>query len=257
VAITEPHWRSRLLHDGYAIVKDVISPSHVESLRDAFAALARSPAVRRRKNVFGVRNLFELVPATKDLVQESAIRDLVEPVLGPDAFAVRGIFFDKPADANWHVPWHQDLTIAVAERVDCDGFGPWSVKAGVPHVQPPADVLSAMLTVRVHLDRCDRTNGALRVLPGSHVHGRLTPQDVATWRTTTAEAFCDAAAGDVLLMRPLLLHASSPSAAPEHRRVVHLDFCASELPSELRWHEQIPLTVPSGAMETDGVNVRS
>src|SRR5258708_10336185 len=66
-----------------------------------------------------------------------SIRSLVEPVLGQNAFAVRGLFFDKTQEANWKVPWHQDLTIVVKERLEVQGFGPWSIKEGVPHVQPP------------------------------------------------------------------------------------------------------------------------
>jgi hypothetical protein len=98
---------------------------------------------------------------------------LVEPVLGDRFFAVRGILFDKIPDANWKVPWHQDVTIAVEERVEVEGFGPWSIKADVLHVQPPAEVLEHMVSVRLPLDNCDEENGALRVIHGSHLHGRI------------------------------------------------------------------------------------
>ena len=39
-------------------------------------------------------------------------------------------------------------------------------------------------------------------------------------------------------MRPLLLHASSPSRVPGHRRVVHLDFAAVQLPNGMRWFSE-------------------
>ena len=40
------------------------------------------------------------------LIQDLAIalKDLVEPVLGKGAFAVRGLFFNKTAETNWLVP---------------------------------------------------------------------------------------------------------------------------------------------------------
>ena len=39
-------------------------------------------------------------------------------------------------------------------------------------------------------------------------------------------------------MRPLLLHASSPSQLPNHRRVIHIDFAAITLPNGLRWFSE-------------------
>jgi ectoine hydroxylase-related dioxygenase (phytanoyl-CoA dioxygenase family) len=81
---------------------------------------------------------------------------------------VRAIFFDKSSGSNWLVPWHQDLTIAVASKCEAPGFGPWSVKDGIPHVQPPDELLKQMIALRLHLDDCDASNGALRVIPGSH-----------------------------------------------------------------------------------------
>jgi hypothetical protein len=55
----------------------------------------------------------------------------------------------------------------VESRLPVPGFGPWSTKSGVIHVQPPAHILERMLAVRIHLDPTDDTNGALRVLPGT------------------------------------------------------------------------------------------
>lgn len=250
-------WRDRLDKDGFAVVREVIPPSRVETLRDAFAELQNVPAVRRRSSVFGVRNLSTLVPETTDLVRETAIRNLVEPVLGSGAFAVRGVYFDKPPDANWYVPWHQDLTIAVEKRVEYAGYGPWSVKAGVDHVQPPASVLNRMLTVRVHLDRADVSNGALRVLPGSHRCGRISTEAIAAWRANATEVCCTAESGDALVMRPLLLRASSPSVVPNHRRVIHIDFSASELPSSITWYERIALRPESGELREEKVRLET
>jgi hypothetical protein len=88
------------------------------------------------------------------------VRDLVEPILGSNFLPVRGILFDKIPDANWKVPWHQDVTIAVQEKVEAEGFGPWSIKADVLHVQPPASILEQMLSIRLHLDDCGEENGA-------------------------------------------------------------------------------------------------
>ena len=149
---------------------------------------------------------------------------------------MRVIYFDKSPDGNWLVSWHQDLTIALREQVETPGFGPWSVKDGIPHVHPPAELLERMLTVRLHLDAADETNGALRVLPGPHREGRLPNAQTQAWRTRAAEVTCKADCGEALLMRPLLLHASGKSTSPRHRRVLHLEYAAFPLPLGLHWH---------------------
>jgi hypothetical protein len=44
--------------------------------------------------------------------------------------------------------------------------------------------------------------------------------------------------GGVLLMRPLLLHASQKATRPARRRVIHLEYAACDLPSGLDWNER-------------------
>ncbi len=236
----EVAWQRRLEQDGFAVVPDVCSPPEVAALIDAVESFEAAGAAVREKGgaTYAVRRLCELIPAAAAFAASPAVRSLVEPVLGPPARIVRSLLFDKNPAANWKVPWHQDLTIAVRERRDVAGFGPWSVKAGVAHVQPPADVLARMVTVRLHLDDCGERNGPLRVIPGSHRLGTIEPADVPRRRRETPEVACTVAAGGVVLMRPLTLHASSPADAPGHRRVVHLEFAATGLPGGLEWYER-------------------
>jgi len=229
-------WLPQLGEDGYAIVPGVIGPAEVERILHALDAAGGAEGARRRESVYAIRNLLDAVPEVRALAESSAVRALVEPVLGASAFPVRGILFDKTPDANWKVAWHQDLAIAVRERQETPGFGPWSEKAGVTHVQPPAAILEAMLTVRVHLDPCGVENGPVQVIAGSHRHGRMSPEQVDAWRDREPAIPCTSAVGGALVMRPLLLHASSPSTVPGHRRVVHLEFGAGELPGGLQWH---------------------
>jgi len=168
-----------------------------------------------------------------------ALRARLREVTGEALHAVRGLFFDKTQGANWPVPWHQDLTLAVKTRHALPGWTNWTVKRGVPHVQPPAEVLTRMITARLHLDDCAADNGALRVIPGSHAGGTLTRKDVDAAKQRDAVTIC-ARAGDALLMRPLLLHASSPAQRPAHRRVLHIEFAPQTLlPGGLAWADAI------------------
>jgi hypothetical protein len=231
-------WTASLERDGYAIVPGVLAADQVAGLVQAIEQLAPGKAaLSRGRGVYAMRNLLREVPETRMMAESEAMRRLVEPVLGPEAFVARGLFFDKTEEANWMVPWHQDLTIAVKTRTNAPGYGPWTVKGGIPHVQPPIAVLERMLTVRVHLDDCDETTGPLRVLPGTHSGGRLTAPATQRWLESASPVACLVPRGGALLMRPLLLHASSPAAEPGHRRVIHLEYAADPLPGGADWYE--------------------
>jgi ectoine hydroxylase-related dioxygenase (phytanoyl-CoA dioxygenase family) len=221
---------------GFALVPNAVDSEAMDRLCAALARLPEDEAVRRRAGgAFAVRNVLELLPEARELIESASVRRLVVPVLGPDAHPVKATLFDKTPDANWHVGWHQDVTIAVRERHEVPGFSAWSVKAGVPHVQPPVEVLQRVLAVRVHLDPCRAENGALRVIPGSHMHGRLSSEEVREWVATGAAVTCAFPAGGALLMRPLLLHASHEAVSPSHRRVLHVEFASDPLPGALQW----------------------
>lgn len=229
--------------DGFAIVPDVLTAVQIERLRTIGEA---SAALRRGGSAYGGRNLLDL-PAVRDLAAEGAIRALVEPIVGASAIPVRALFFDKTPEANWPVLWHQDLTIAVTDKHTLEGWGPWSIKAGIPHVEPPSGLLTQMLTIRLHLDDCGVDNGPLRVIPGSHTLGRLSRERIRAITTTKNETTCVAPMGSALLMRPLLLHASSPAKHPTHRRVVHIEFApATLLPPPLEWASVQALALAPG-----------
>jgi ectoine hydroxylase-related dioxygenase (phytanoyl-CoA dioxygenase family) len=217
-----------ILNDGYQIIPDVLTFSEVEALRQSLRSLDVAP---------GHRQLMRRVPAVAALAVSTRILNLVAVVLGEHAFPVRSIFFDKTPRANWLVPWHQDLTIAVNQQTDMPGYGPWSTKDGVPHVQPPTELLEFMVTLRLHLDDYDEGNGALRIIPGSHLSGRLNASQIAEMRFQQSDVLCEARAGDALLMRPLLLHSSAEAVSPVHRRIIHLEYAAFPLPAGLQWIE--------------------
>lgn len=249
----------RVAQNGFALAAGALAPQEVARLRAAVAALsirADVPVHRRRggrtqaadtSGGYAARGLLALLPELQCVAASPTLRALAETVVGPGARLVRSLLFDKTVEANWAVPWHQDLTLAVRccdpdtqSRLTSAGWKPWSVKKGVLHVQPPADVLARIVTLRLHLDDCGVDDGALRVLPGSHRYGRLDVAAIAALRDQIPAACCAAEAGDVLVMRPLLLHASSPAAAPAHRRVVHLEWAPpllGLLPPGLDWHE--------------------
>jgi len=228
-------YRDELLERGFAIIPDVLDSSEIVRLISFLDNLGQSESIRRKGGIFAIRNLLDVAPEIGELARATWMREIVNSILDAEAIPVRGILFDKTPEANWKVPWHQDVTIAVASKREVDGFGPWSIKAGVLHVQPPADVLESMVSVRMHLDPCGAENGALKVVAGSHRLGRLPEAEVVRLAEGRHVGTCAVNAGDAVLMRPLLLHASSASTSPLHRRVIHFDFASSELPGGLQW----------------------
>jgi len=55
--------------------------------------------------------------------------------------------------------------------------------------------------------------------------------------TETPAEVCSVGCGGALVMRPLVLHASSAATAPTHRRVIHIEYSPVELPDGLQWQE--------------------
>jgi len=150
--------------------------------------------------------------------------------------AVQCTLFKKTPNLNWKVGLHQDLAIPVATRIEHPDLTGWSSKERALFVQPPATALQDMLAVRIHLDPCTAQDGPLRVVPRSHRHGRLLPVRARSLCDKNGQVECTTDTGDLLLMRPLLLHASSKATRPTGpRRVLHFLFGSPEPGYGLQW----------------------
>ncbi len=231
-------YASQFREQGFAVFASIFDNRTVEELRKAIATIPDCDAVRRKRNVYGVRNLLEISSEMRKLAVQPEVRQFVTPILGNQSFATRAIFFDKVPGANWALGWHQDNVVSVAERRDVLGFTAWGMKAGVWQVQPPVEILAAMVTVRLHLDDCGPENGPLRVIPGSHRHGWLD-DEIDQWKRNVPAATCTVNSGGVVVMSPVILHASSRASLPNHRRVIHIEFANQDLPGGLEWNRRI------------------
>ncbi len=229
-------YRKEIDRFGFTVVPQLINENEIENLIEHLSQLSEFLSSKKNRTAYGIRNLLNLSSKVLELAESRKVKDLVEKVLGDDAKPVRAIFFDKTPEANWKVPWHQDLTIAVKKKRETKGFTTWTRKAEIQHVQPPVSILEKMLAVRIHLDDTDETNGALKVIPNSHKSGRLSAADIQIMRRTNQIKICDAKRGEAFLMRPLLVHSSSAGTNPKHRRVIHIEFAAENLPNNLEWY---------------------
>lgn len=175
------------------------------------------------------------IAALADLLGLHALGSEAGRLLGPKARPVRAILFDKTPATNWGLGWHQDRTIAVRKRVDVPGFGPWSIKSGMIHVEPPFAVIECMVTIRVHLDAVPDDNAPLLIAPASHRLGRIAEADLASVVEKCGAATCLAEPGDIWVYATPIVHASAASDRAGHRRVFQIDYSADSLPAGLLW----------------------
>ncbi len=203
-----------LERDGFDLVPRILDRDEVAFWQAHFDRPVRA----------GRRNLLD-DPEVRRLADDPRLRALVGP-----ARVVRGILFDKTPEANWAVPPHQDLNIALSARHEVEGYGPWSVKAGVVHAIPPVEILRGMLTIRLHLDPCGPDDGPLRLVPATH-KDKIPESELPAGPWTE----CHVEAGGALLMRPLAVHASPRAARPTRRRILHLEYAALDVTPPLAW----------------------
>ena len=166
-------------------------------------------------------------PVVTALASDHRLIRIAGEWLNGSAVPFRATLFDKSPSANWLVPWHQDTALPLVRRFENKDWGPWSDKAGLAYAHAPAWALSRVVALRVHLDDSAIGNGPLRVIPGSHVHGVLTDQDVLDHVSTHSEATCLVRRGGVIAMRPLLIHCSAKARDAEPRRVLHIEYADS------------------------------
>lgn len=219
--------------DGYALADLVLADhqcAHIAASLPALVGATRG----------GVRDLIGH-PTVVALLSHERLGKLLWSAIGRNLVAVKATLFDKTAESNWRAQWHQDRTIAVKERLHVAGFGPWSSKSGSLHVEAPEEVLAQMLAIRIHLDACGEDNGPLRVIPGSHRLGKVPEARLAELVAESPVVDLHVPQGGLLLMRPLLVHSSSVARAPEHRRVLHIEFAPVEAISPLKWQDTIGL----------------
>lgn len=228
--------------NGFFLIEGAVQQAELAELTTAcdVAFAVDSTTVRARSgggHVCAARNLLRSVPLVSRFWQTGPLRQMLESVFGERFGLVRVLFFDKPPDRTWSLPWHKDTSIAVKDNsVASRHFSRPTLKAGVPHVVASDEVLGRMLTLRVHLDDVDDENGPLQVVPGSHLSSDIDRDQTAAAVTIHANA------GDVLAMRPLISHSSESSkeGTRRHRRILHLEFAADHnLPDAMQWHDLV------------------
>ena len=222
---------------GFTILNTIYSDTEINTILNCINSADSSKLTFRKTNdLFAIRQFLKELPNLSTLIFNEKLKIIIEKYIGKNYFIVKSIYFDKPEKSNWFVSYHQDLTISVDKKIKLENYGPWTIKQDQFAVQPPLSILENIYTIRVHLDNTDKDNGALKVIPKSHLKGIYRPETI-DWKNEYEEV-CSVNKGGIMLMRPLLLHSSSRTTNTNQRRVIHIELSNSELSSGLNWSEK-------------------
>jgi len=220
-----------LEQSGFVLCRSVVEEAGRIRLATLLGLDARTESVVYRSGAaFAARALLDKVPELAACLAEEGLDALASTLLGGAAFPVDAIYFDKNTRANWAVPGHQDRVMPVLnERGEAH-----RVKEGIAYAELDQVTLARLLALRLHFDATDARRGALAVVPGSHRSGRLTDVQVGevSWQSYVP---CRAEAGDIMALRPLLLHRSSPFQGDGQRRVLHVVYATHAPAAPFRW----------------------
>jgi hypothetical protein len=217
--------------NGYKIINGLYTPAQTQNIINSFDAQTQQ---HNTTGLYAKRNLLGSMPQLQGLLFTNSFKEVIKS-FGQGYFLTKSIYFNKPPQSNWFVAWHQDITIAVKEKILTEGFINWTEKEGVFSAQPPKNILENIVTLRIHLDDTNAGNGALRIVPASHSSGVVRVEN----QPTQTEITCDVNAGGAMLMKPLLFHASRRTTNNCQRRVIHLEFSNTQLPNGLQWAEKL------------------
>ncbi|WP_405207176.1 phytanoyl-CoA dioxygenase family protein [Aquimarina sp. LLG6339-5] len=226
-----------LEENGYSVLTDLYSDNEIRRILACIEnAEQDGNSFIKSKDLFAIRQLIKNVPELSDLLFNKKLTELISNLSESKYFLTKAIYFDKPSDSNWFVAYHQDLSISVDRKADLENYSNWTFKKGQYGVQPPIEILQDTITIRIHLDKTDKNNGALKVIPKSHLNG-IVRADSKDWSIEN-EFICEVEKGGVMLMKPLTLHASNRTTNGNKRRVIHLEFNKHNLTKPLDWLER-------------------
>ena len=234
---------NQINNEGFSIINNVYTTNEIEKLISLIENVTKNDfnisTFRKSQDLFAIRQFHKEIPETLDLIFNKNLNEIIKSNFGKGYFITKSIYFDKPEKSNWFVAYHQDLTISVDKKIDAENFENWTVKQNQYAVQPPQEILENNFTIRIHIDKTTKDNGALKVINNSHSKGILRIENLNF--ENEKETICEVEKGGIMIMKPLLFHASNKTTNNERRRVIHIEFSKQELPSELEWSEKTTL----------------
>lgn len=229
--------------EGFTIVESIYTDSEVDALiaiiENAIETKNQKTTFRKSDDLFAIRQFHKEIPEIVTKLFNKNLLQFITSNFSEDYFITKSIYFDKPEKSNWWVAYHQDLTISVDKKIKLEQFENWTHKQNQFAVQPPLHILEDNFTIRIHLDTTTEENGALKVINQSHSNGIVRTEDFDF--KNKKETICEVRKGGIMVMRPLLFHASDKTSNNQRRRVIHIEFSKQKLPKDLGWSERLDL----------------
>ena len=226
--------------EGFAIIDNVYSENEIEKIIAEIEKVTENETenstFRKSQDLFAIRQFHKEIPETLNFIFNQNLREIIKLNFGENYFITKSIYFDKPEKSNWFVAYHQDLTISVDKKVEIENYENWTNKQNQFAVQPPKEILEQNFTIRIHIDKTTKENGALKVLNKSHKKGIVRTENIDI--ENEKETICEVEKGGIMIMKPLIFHASNKTTNNERRRVIHIEFSNQKLPNELEWNEK-------------------
>lgn len=232
-------------NEGFSIINNVFTENEIENIisliENKTADNQENTTFRKSDDLFAIRQFHKEVPETLDFIFNENLQNIIKSTFGEGFFITKSIYFDKPEKSNWFVAYHQDLTISVDKKIEIENFGNWTVKQNQFAVQPPTEILENNFTIRIHIDQTTKDNGALKVINNSHSKGILRIEKLDF--ENEKETICEVEKGGIMIMKPLLFHASNKTTNNKRRRVIHIEFSRQELPMGIEWSEKMEFSM--------------
>ena len=234
-------FKNEINSKGFAIINDIYSENEIEKIIAEIEKVTENKTenstFRKSEDLFAIRQFHKEIPKTLNLIFNENLNQIIKQNFGENYFITKSIYFDKPEKSNWFVSYHQDLTISVDKKVEIENFKNWTTKQNQFAVQPPKEILEQNFTIRIHIDKTTKENGALKVLNKSHRKGIVRTENIEI--ENEIETICEVEKGGIMIMKPLLFHASNKTTNNKRRRVIHIEFSNQNLPNELEWSEKM------------------
>ena len=209
---------------GYVLPIDIFSSSEIESIRDYFDELLPK-ATEAGWNSYELTNWHKHCQGVWDIVTDSRIIDIMEDMLGETVILRHSHFFTKLPGDGMRVSWHQDASY-------------WPIT--------PSKVVSAWLAI----DDSDVGNGAMQVIPGSHLNAQVAFRDstedernVLNQTVENPENFGDPPvalelkAGQISLHSDWILHGSDPNESNRRRCGLAMRYLSKDVRAYNGWNE--------------------
>lgn len=230
--------KNEITSEGFTILNNVYTENEIEKIISLIEKKTENntenTTFRKSQDLFAIRQFHKEIPETLDFIFNQNLKDIIEKAFGKGYFITKSIYFDKPEKSNWFVAYHQDLTISVNKKIEVENFQNWTIKQNQFAVQPPTAILEKNFTIRIHIDKTTKENGALKVINNSHSKGIFRVENLEIEN----ETICEVEKGGIMIMKPLLFHASNKTTNNERRHVIHIEFSNQQLPDGLDWSEK-------------------